>query len=126
MVKAKFRYNQEERKLSMNISGHAGAGPKGFDVVCAGASMYAFCIAQCLKDMEEEGKLENPAMINISDGRVSASVVPKIEFFCEALHTFYVAQRGFHLLAESYPDNVKLIPFETALQAVQNNEHRPL
>lgn len=115
MVKAKFRYNPAERKLSMRVSGHAGAGPKGFDVVCAGASMYAFGIAQCLKDMEEEGKLERPAMIDISSGRVSVCVIPNEECFYEALHTFYVAQRGFHLLAESYPDNVKFIPFDTAL-----------
>ncbi|MBQ0166885.1 MAG: ribosomal-processing cysteine protease Prp [Treponema sp.] len=115
MVRAKFRIDPKERKLSMRIAGHAGAGPKGFDVVCAGASMYAFGISQCFKNMEEEGKLENPAMIAISNGRVSASVTVKPEYFGEAVHTLYVAQVGFRLLSEAYPDYAKLIPYETSL-----------
>ena len=116
MVRAKFRYTPEERKLTMRVSGHAGAGPKGFDIVCAGASMYAFAIAQCIRNMDGEGKLENPPFIQTeTPGRLIVSCVPKEEHFTEAVHTFYVAQVGFRLLAEAYPDNAMLIPFETSL-----------
>lgn len=116
MVRAKFRLIADERKLTMRVSGHAGAGPKGFDVVCAGASMYAFGIAQCIKNMEGEGKLESPPFIQAeTPGRVVVSCVPKEAYFTEAVHTFYVAQVGFQLLAEAYPDHAMLIPFETPL-----------
>ena len=116
MVRARFRLTPEERKLTMRVSGHAGAGPKGFDVVCAGASMYAFGIAQCIKNMAEEGKLEKEPFIQTeTPGRVVVSAIPKKEHFAEAVHTFYVAQVGFQLLSEAYPEHAALIPFEASL-----------
>lgn len=117
MVRAKFKLTPEEGKLTMRVSGHAGAGPKGFDVVCAGASMYAFGIAQCIKNMAEEGKLEKEPFIQTEQpGRVVVSCVPKKEHFSEAVHTLYVAQVGFQLLSEAYPDHAMLIPFETSMK----------
>lgn len=117
MVRVKFKLTPERRELSMRVSGHAGAGPKGFDVVCAGASMYAFGIAQVIKNMDDEGKLEQPPVIQVdTPGRVVVSCVPKKAYFGEALHTFYVAQTGFRLLSEAYPDHAALIPFETSLK----------
>lgn len=101
----------------MRVSGHAAAGPKGYDVVCAGASMYAFGIAQVIKNMEEEGKLETPPFIQTEQpGRVVVACVPKPQYFSEAVHTFYVAQVGFQLLSEAYPKHAMLIPFETSLK----------
>lgn len=116
MVIAKFRFFPDTKKLCMRVEGHAGHGPKGHDVVCAGASMYAFGIAQVLQNMGRDGKLETDPVINVSDGRLSISVVPKDGFFAEALHTMYVGQVGFGILAEAYPEHARLIPFDASVK----------
>ncbi len=118
MVTARFKQDRDAGKLSMRVSGHAGHGAKGTDVVCAGASMYAFGIAQCLELMAQEGKLEGEPVLSVSEGRLSVSVVPKPQHYTEALHVFWVAEVGYQLLAESYPDHVKVTTFEPAGEAV--------
>ena len=117
MVVARFKYDPDAGRLSMRVSGHAGHGAKGTDVVCAGASMYAYGIAQCLESMFDEGKLEGAPTLDISEARLSVSVVPKAEYFHDVLLVFWVAQTGYQLLAASYPDHAKLTPFEPADEA---------
>lgn len=115
MVIAKFKLT-EDGALTMRVNGHAKAGPKGYDAVCAGASMFAFAVAQCVKNMAEEGKLAAEPSVDVGKpGRVAVSCVPKQEHFGEAVHLFNVAQVGYHLLAEAYPDHARLIPLETSL-----------
>jgi len=102
----------------MRVSGHAGHGPKGTDVICAGASMLAYTAAQCLDLMAREGKLEGDPVLSIRDGRMSVSVVPKARHFNEALHVLWVAEVGFTLLTRNYPEFVKVHVFEPAEEAV--------
>ena len=116
MVTAKFRFFPNTGRLSMRVEGHAGLSEKGTDVVCAGASMYAFGIAQVLQQMAQEGKLKDDPHMNITDGKLFISVVPKESFFAEALHTMYVGQVGFGILAEAYPDHARLIPFDATVR----------
>lgn len=118
MIVARFKQDPDAGRLSMRVSGHAGHGPKGFDVICAGASMLAYTAAQCLDLMAKEGKLEGEPVLNVSEGRLSVSVVPKNEYFREALHVFWVAEVGYQLLAASYPDHVKATLFDPAATAV--------
>ena len=118
MVTAIFKYYPDQGRLCMRISGHAGHGVKGTDVVCAGASMYAYGIAQCLEIMYDEGKLEGEPVLSISEARMSVSVIPKAEWFHDVLLIFWVAQTGLQLLAEAYPDHAKLKPFKSADEAV--------
>ena len=118
MIVARFKQDTEAGRLSMRVSGHAGQGPKGFDVICAGASVLAYTAAQCLDLMAQEDKLEAGPVLSIRDGRMSVSVVPKAEYFSEALHVLWQAEVGFTLLCRSYPENVKVHMFEPAEQAV--------
>lgn len=118
MIVARFKQDPDAGRLSMRVSGHAGHGPKGFDVICAGASMLAYTAAQCLDLMAKEGKLEGEPVLNVSEGRLSVSVVPKPQYYNEALHVFWVAEVGYTLLAASYPEHVKATQFEPAEKAV--------
>ena len=47
MVEAKF-YRGGEGSLHMVLSGHAGAGPKGHDLVCAGVSALACTLGRAV------------------------------------------------------------------------------
>jgi len=105
------RFESTGGSLVMDVKGHASFAELGKDPVCAGASILAMTVAQCVKSMQEEGKLQKRPTIRIKNGRVLVVCKPRAEHYTEALHTFYVGETGMHLLAESYPGNVSLIPF---------------
>lgn len=110
MTRAMFRFVDGDA-LEMRVLGHANFRQMGNDPVCAGASVLAFTAAQCIEAMGD--KLQKAAHINIGGGNVRVVAKPKPEYRAEALHTFYVAQVGFQLLSEAYPENVELTPFNT-------------
>lgn len=113
MISAKFLLiaSGNGKSILMDVKGHASFAEMGKDPVCAGASILAMTLTQCVKDMEAAQKLKKKANIKIRSGRVATVCTPKQEHFNEAMHLYYVAQRGMQLLAESYPDNVELTPF---------------
>ena len=111
MTTAKFEKGVEF--ISMTVRGHAGFAELGKDPVCAGASVLAMTVAQCVDNMHCEGKLKKKPSITVRNGRVSVVAKPKPEHFSEALHTFYVGEIGMQILSEVYPESVQLIPFAT-------------
>lgn len=111
MVSAVFDNDKESGSIILRLTGHAGADEKGKDLVCAAASMLAYTAAQTLWYMYEEGGLQKKPHIKLNEGDTLIVAKPKPECFNEALHTFFVVQVGYHLLAESYPRNIELISF---------------
>ena len=118
MVTAKFDYLKEEGTLVMRVSGHAGAGPKGFDLVCAGVSSIAVGIAQVISDMGFEGKFRKKPNITIREGFVKVVVKPKDQFFAETLHCLFVGEVQLGLMAQVHSQFVKLIPFDASIADV--------
>lgn len=106
MIRAKF-YTKND-SIHMSLKGHAGAAPIGEDLICAGATMMAYTVAQAVQFMMEAGKLKKRPKISLKEGNADIVVTPREEDYAEALHTFYVAQCGIHLLAHNYPEHVKL------------------
>lgn len=115
MTSAKFSYHRESAALQMSVKGHTGFAELGKDPVCAGASILAMTAVQCLMMMNEDGKFQKKPNVTVRNGRVEITVKPKPEHFGEAFHVFWMAQVGMRLLEESYPANITLTPFETAL-----------
>ena len=111
MVKAEFFTNKESRSISMKLSGHAGQAKKGEDIVCAAASILAYTVAQALQFMYEQGDLKKRPHIKLEEGDTVIVAKPKAESYAEALHTFFVAQVGYHLLSHNYPQYVTLSSF---------------
>lgn len=96
------------------IHGHAGFAEVGKDIVCSGASMYAFGLAQCVMQMDEERKLKRTPTVRISGGggEVIIAARPKPRHARELECYFHMAQTGFHILKESYPEHVDLKTYE--------------
>ena len=107
MITAKF-YKKTNGSIHMTLRGHAGTAPKGEDLVCASATMLAYTVAQAIQFMDEQDKLLKKPKIRIMDGEAVIIATPKEDAYAEALHTFWVAQCGIHVLAHNYPSNVKL------------------
>jgi len=108
MIIAKFYQKNRDGSIHMTLQGHAGAAPKGEDLVCASATMMAYTVAQAVQFMFEQGMLKKKPKISIKEGNAAVIAIPKEETYAEVLHTFWVAQCGVHVLARNYPQYVKL------------------
>ena len=111
MVKAEFFTNKESGSITLKLSGHAGQAEKGQDIVCSAASILAYTVAQTLQFMYEQGDMQKKPHIKLAEGDTIIVAKPKPETYAEALHTFFVAQVGYHLLAHNYPQYVTLSSF---------------
>ena len=111
MVNAEFFTNKESGSITMKLTGHAGQAKKGADIVCAASSILAYTAAQALQFMYEQGELQKKPRIKLEEGDTIIVAKPKPEAYAEALHTFFVAQVGYHLLSHNYPQYVSLSSF---------------
>ncbi len=108
MVKVRFERDREKGVFAMELMGHAGFGELGKDPVCAGASVLAMTAAQCVKSMEEAGRLRKRARIRIRNGRVLIVASPREDAAAETEQLFWVAETGLRLLAEAHPGYVEV------------------
>ena len=111
MVKAEFFANKESGSITLRLSGHAGQDEHGKDIVCSAASILAYTVAQAIQFQYEEGGLKKKPHLKLEPGDTVIIAKPKPEYYAEALHTFFVAQVGYHLLAKTYPQYVTLSSF---------------
>ena len=111
MVQVEFFTNKEAGSITMKLTGHAEQAKKGEDIVCAAASILAYTVAQTLQFMYEEGDLQKKPHMKLDEGDTIIVAKPTAESYAEALHTFFVAQVGYHLLASNYPKYVTLSSF---------------
>ena len=111
MVNAEFFTNKESGSITMKLSGHAGQAEKGADIVCAATSILAYTVAQALLFMYEQGQLQKKPHIKLEEGDTLIVAKPKEDSYAEALHIFFVAQVGYHLLSQNYPQYVTLSSF---------------
>ena len=111
MVQAQFFTNKESGSITMKLTGHAGQDEHGKDIVCSAASILAYTVAQTLQFQYEEGGLKKKPHLKLESGDTVIIAKPKPERYEEALHTFFVAQVGYCLLAKTYPQYVTLSSF---------------
>ena len=108
MITCKFYQKPSQGSIHMSLKGHAQAAPKGEDLVCASATMLAYTVAQAVQFMFEQGKLKKKPKISITEGSATIIATPTEDGYAEALHTYWVAQCGIHVLQHNYPQNVTL------------------
>ena len=106
-IQAKF-YRGGEGSLHMLLSGHAGAGPKGQDLVCAASSALACTLGRAVERLYEQGMLRRVPKVELYEGGAEIIAVPKERFFREGAMVFWTVQNGIAELAEGFPGNVRL------------------
>ena len=107
MITAKFS-KADDGSIRMVLKGHAGAAPKGEDLVCAAATTLAYTAAQAVRFLHQQGKLKRAPKIDIRDGSATVIATPTRDGYAEVLHSFWVVQCGIHLLACNYPAHIQL------------------
>ena len=114
MVHVEFFTNKESGSITLKLSGHAGQAEQGKDIICSAASILAYTVAQTLQFMYEEGGLKKKPHLKLDEGDTIIVAKPKEDTYAEVLHTFFVAQVGYHLLSHNYPQYVTLSSFGEA------------
>ena len=107
MILAKF-YCSGDGSLHMQALGHAGAGPKGQDLVCAGVSTLAETLARAVERMYYQGMLRRCPRVELYEGNAEIIAQPKARFRKEVAMVFWTVQNGIAELAAGFPGNVKL------------------
>ena len=118
MITVNLSADDERRRLSLTLSGHAGQADVGQDIVCASATILAYTVGQIVKFMEDNKELTRKPVIKLEKGDIEISCRCKTdEGYAKALHTYYVAQVGYSLLAHNYPQYVALNSFGKPVEA---------
>lgn len=94
--------------LHLQMAGHAGAGVKGADLVCAGASALACTLGAAVERMYEQQMLSRCPRVELGEGSADIIAVPKPRFRQETMMVFWTIQTGLGALAEAFPGNVSL------------------
>lgn len=96
-------------KREIKIKGHAGAGDKGHDVICAAASMMFYNLCQMMLAAYDNDKaFAAPVKMQDEPGNARLQVTPATGYETWIDHDFLYALTGFHLLAERHPEYVTL------------------
>ena len=99
----------EKGAYAFLVTGHAGAGPEGHDLVCAAASTLAQTLAEYVQRMKDAG-LMLTSDLTITKGRLSLNAIPKDGMAQMMIRvSFDTIISGFELLAAKYPNNITLI-----------------
>ncbi len=113
MISVVFDSDREGRKLSLSVKGHAGQSVPGEDIICASASILAYTVAQIVKAMDDHGDLAETPTVRLDSGDAEITCTAKDDdLYAEAMHTYFIAEVGYSLLAFNYPDFVGLKMFD--------------
>lgn len=94
---------------SLTVEGHAGAGLKGSDPVCAAVTILAYTFAQsCIDAVEFKCAKPKSLMTRFEDGYAEISVEPHKKYDDMIASILDSIVNGFVLLATNFKDNVTL------------------
>lgn len=114
MIKATFAHEKEIDTIILKVEGHAGLDKNGKDIICSAASILTYTIAQYLHYIHERGGLQKKPHILLNDGDALIVAKPTKEYEAEVLNAYFVAEVGYSLLAQNYPQYVELKMFGEA------------
>ena len=101
----KVTFTTEGKKLSLRLEGHAGYEEHGKDIVCASASILAYTLASIVDSLTDE------STIDLSSGDTTIECECKDdETYIAVANAFHYTQVGYTLLAQNYPQYVRLEP----------------
>lgn len=122
MTEVEFSYSKKKQTVTLSIKGHAGAGPKGEDNVCASISILGYTFAKDIYDMKLDKRLKKEPIIELDDGNFYISARARADDFAAALHSLFVIMKGFVLLENKYPEFVHIKRFDEAGKPVSDDK----
>ncbi|KAF1080231.1 MAG: hypothetical protein GQF41_3399 [Candidatus Rifleibacterium amylolyticum] len=96
-------FTEDDKGVSLKVSGHSGHSDKGKDIVCAAVSALIQTFAGGV-----EGELKAVLGGNLDAGNCNIRVEVTKNRLQELKSVYKVFKFGFRKIAESYPEQVKL------------------
>ncbi len=94
---------------SLKVEGHAGAGLKGSDPICAAVTILAYTFAQsCIDAVEFKCAKPKSLLTRFEDGYAEISVEPHKKYNEMVMSILDSIVNGFVLLAKGYKENLSL------------------
>ena len=90
----------------LEVEGHAGHNPGGPDIVCGAVSMLCCALGRALKEAEAERGEAGRVRVARGPGVYDLTAWPRSE---REWGMIRVAEIGFMMLAEKYPENVVVV-----------------
>lgn len=97
------RVTYDESEYTMEISGHAGAGAPGADLVCAALTILMRTLEA---SAEDEASGMQPTLLH-RDGYVRVQCRPGKKHTARCREMMRTVFRGYELMAAQYPENVQ-------------------
>lgn len=101
----KVTYIDENGVLSVTVKGHADSAPHGEDLVCAGATMLSYTLAQNVTDNRRA--LKGRPKIHLNEGDIIVKCRPKDKFREQMKMVYDAVCTGYRLMAHNFPDNIQ-------------------
>lgn len=99
----KVVYHRQYNRVT--IEGHAGSGPEGHDLVCAGVSALALTLAGNISYMEAQEAVWN-VITELKEGNAEIQCSAYRRYKDSVEQIFRAICVGFELLATKYPNNI--------------------
>lgn len=93
-------------KFDLRVTGHAGAAPRGEDLVCAAATMLVRTFAQNAKVMDHAG-IVSGVQIELEEGNAHVCCKPAKKYRAVASAVLQGICIGFEMLEKEYPEYLK-------------------
>lgn len=103
MIRVRFK-TADDLLVGFHLSGHAGAGDHGQDIVCAAVSSAAYMTANTIIEI-----LQAPVDVTVEDGLMDLTVLALVEDCQDVLSGF---QLHLEAMQEQYPNRVHLMNTE--------------
>lgn len=100
MIQVAYRYADGHE---LTVTGHAGAAPKGEDLVCAAVTILLRSLAWYMEHTQS-------AQVDIADG--SFTLLSDGDMGADGMGALNMAFAGLDLLAQQYPEFVNITIFE--------------
>ncbi len=104
MIQAKMDW----KKMVLEMDGHADYAPKGQDIVCAGVSALCYALVNTLANIDHECGMARMKSIANGEGHMRIRARICWENLSVIRACFQVTVTGLKMMAEQYPDYIKI------------------
>lgn len=89
---------------TLDVTGHAGHGKKGEDIVCAAISALFYTLAESLYN--SKAMLADDIVFSDEDGQGHLSCKPKAEYEANVSLIYWTVLNGFNVVSQAYKKNI--------------------
>lgn len=97
-------------EYGISADGHAGYAEYGKDIVCSAVTGLLYTMAECIRQEKDVGHLRDME-ITLEPGHAVITAVPVSEYVERLSAMFCTVKTGLAIVAEMYPDYVRIENF---------------